>query len=115
MDYLYSQRVHALFKMAHRPLACQLLFDGRLGLGFVCRMLVQIDAFRDAIAQNIPLHAVHGWKRALVVIKTAMHGICGIVDVSHEHANRSPALEPVMMGTIQLDHLPEMGFPLAAL
>src|SRR3990172_9545320 len=101
--------------MTHWPLVVELLFNGRLGPGLIGSVLVQIHALREAVALYIPLHAVHGRHGALIVIKTSIHGVCGIIDVSHEHTDWSPALEPVMMGAIDLDQLAQMGLPLTPL
>src|SRR3972149_6217615 len=108
MNNLYLQFVQALFKMAHGSLAVKLLLDSRLGPGLIGSVLVQIHALRNAVALDISLHAVHGWHGALIVIETAMHGVCGIIDVSHEHTDRSTAFKPVMMRTIDLDQLTKM-------
>src|SRR3990172_2652992 len=115
MDDLDLQLGQTLFKMAHGFQVVKLFFDGRLGPGLIRGVLVQVNALRNAILPYIPLHAVHGGHSALVVIKTAMHGVGGIIDVSHEHTDRPPTLEPVMMGAIYLDQLSEMGFPLPPL
>jgi hypothetical protein len=44
-----------------------------------------------------------------------MYGVCGIVDVSHEHTDRSPAFEPIVMGAVDLNQLPKIGSPLTPL
>src|SRR3989337_1095795 len=114
MDDLHAKLVQALFKMTHWPLIVELLFNGRLGPGFIRRVLVQIRALRDAVTLYIPLHAVHGRHSALIVITTTIHSGCGIIDVFHEHTDRPPALEPAMMGAVYLDQLAQMGLPATA-
>jgi len=115
MDDLDLQFGQTLLEMTHGLLVSKLLFDGRLGPGFVRSVLVQIHALRDSVALYIPLHAVHGRHGALIVIKTAMHGVCGIINVSHVHTDWSPAFEPVMMGAIDLNQLAKMCSPLTPL
>jgi len=62
-----------------------------------------------------PFQAVQSRPRALVVVEAPKHGAGGIVNVPQKHTGWAPALEPGVVGAVQLDQLAAMGFPLPPL
>src|SRR5208337_455736 len=78
-------------------------------------MPIQIDAPGQPIEPDIPLEAVHGGQRPLILIKTGIHTAGGIINVTHEHTHGTAPFEPVVMGSVQLDHLAPIGLSLPPL
>ena len=111
-------------------LALELFLKAGLGPGSIGGVFIQVNRLREAVTVDITLEAVQGGEGAFVIVEAGKDSIGGIINAAHEHKPRPPSLEPVVVGSIHLDHfsqafltlppaavfpgffprLPEMGF-----
>lgn len=103
-------------KLALRPSPPQKLF---FQAGFpgrtVSGMPIDINRLRKAVAAGVVKEALHGREGTFVVIEAGKDISRGVINVTHQDKLRPPGFEPVVVGAIDLSHLPEARFPLPPL
>src|SRR5665647_481119 len=78
-------------------------------------MFIEIDAHGYAVLFDIPLEAVHGRDGSFIFIKPAVYLVGGIIDIAHKNTLGTSCLKPVMVRTVDLDHLSVVFLPLSSL
>lgn len=112
MNDLDPEFVKGPLKLALRAFSAQeFVLHARFAIGFVGRVFIQIDRERKAVAGRVAREAVHRRQGPFVIIKAGEDRIRRIVNVTHQDKPWASSFQPVMMGSIHLDHFPKRSLP----
>lgn len=100
--------VHGARELSDGLLVLEFLFDGGLAVDLVDRVFVDVESDGTSPSEEVVAGGGEELERILNGDESAEKDFaCGVVNEDQEHATRGPALEPVVVGTIELDELSE--------